>query len=149
MAYEQTYDVVIGSGTLPGLATHHRLAGSVGPDIHPIVDNNRQLNARRGAGVVTLNPEDHSVHLGLLQQNLAVASSALPLPANALDSRRALVIHNNGPDILYVGASNVTTSNGFPLAVNEKMAIDIQGNTNVWVYGVSAGTSDVRVLEFA
>jgi hypothetical protein len=148
MAYEQTYDVVIGSGTLPGLAAHHRLAGSVGPDIHPVVDNNRQLNARRGAGVVTLNPEDHSVHLGLSQQNLAV-TSAVPLPASPLDSRRALVIHNNGPDILYVGSSDVTTANGFPLALNEKMAIDIQGNTNVWVYGVSAGTSDVRILELA
>jgi len=148
MSFEQTYDVVIGSGTLPGLDTHHRLTGTIGGDIHPSVDNNRKLNARRGAGVVTLNPEDHSVHLGLLQQNLSV-TAAVPLPASPLDSRRALVIHNNGPDILYVGGSNVTTANGFPLIVNEKIAIDIQGNTNVWVYGVSDGTSDVRILEFA
>lgn len=148
MAYEQTYDVVIGSGTLPGLAAHHKLGGAIGGNTHPKVSNDRTLNARRGAGVVMLNPEDHSVHLGLLQQNLAV-TSAVPLPTNPLDSRRALVIHNNGPGILYVGTSNVTVANGFPLAVNEKMAIDIQGNTNVWVYGVSASTSDVRILEFA
>ena len=149
MAFEQAYDVDIGSGTLPNLAQHKRLAGTIGGDIHPRVDNDRKLNARRGAGVVTLNPEDHSVHLGLGQQNITVSSSALPLPASPLDSRRALVIHNNGPDILYIGGSNVTTANGFPMAVNEKIAIDIQGNTNVWVYGVSAGTSDVRLMELA
>jgi hypothetical protein len=149
MAFEQAYDVVIGSGTLPGLERHKRLVGTMGGDIHPRVNNDRRIDARRGAGVVTLNPEDHSVHLGLGQQNISVASSALPLPASPLDSRRALVIHNNGPDILYVGDSSVTTGNGFPLALNEKMAIDIQGNTNVWVYGVSAGTSDVRIMELA
>lgn len=149
MAFEQTYDVVIGSGTLPGLAAHRQLEGTVGGNTHPVVDNNRKLSARRGAGVVTLNPEDHSVHLGLLQQNLTVNAVSLPLPTNPLESRRALVLHNNGPDILYVGTSSVTANNGFPLAVNEKIAIDIQGNTNVWMYGVSAGTSDVRILELA
>jgi hypothetical protein len=149
MAFEQAYDVVIGSGTLPSLAQHKRLQGTVGPDTHPVVDNDRKINARRGLGAVVLNPEDHSVHLGLGQQNIAVSSTALPLPASPLDSRRALVIHNNGPDILYIGDPNVTTANGFPMAVNEKIAIDIQGNQNVWVYGVSAGTSDVRIMELA
>jgi len=149
MAFETAYDVNLGSGTLPFLREHRRLQGIVGPDTHPELGNNRELNARRGQGVVTLNPEDHSVHFGLAQQNIAVTSTAVPFPASPLEGRRCLVIHNNGSDILYIGGSDVTTANGFPLAVNEKISIDIQGNQNVWIYGVSAGSSDVRILEFA
>ena len=149
MAFEQTYDSVVGSGTLPAFGLHPALADDITQDRYPRVNNRNAPEARRGLGTVVVNPEDFSVHLGLGQQNITVMGTAVLLPPSPLEFRRALVIHNNGADILYIGGANVTTSNGFPLAANEKIAIDIQGNNSVRVYGVSGGSSDVRILELA
>jgi hypothetical protein len=137
----------IGSGTVPHLAVSPAL--EISNDTFPIPSHRHNLKTRTGENVVMINIEDFSVFIGMNQQAVSVSSSALPLPANPLEFRRALVIHNNGGSTLYIGGSNVTTANGFPLAANEKISIDIQNNESVTVYGISAGTSDVRLLELA
>jgi hypothetical protein len=145
MARDST--TTIGSGTVPHLTDSPTV--NLNHNQYPNASARKALNTRFGQNSVLINVEDFSVFLGMNQQAVAVSTSALQLPPSPLPSRRALVIHNNGSSILYIGGSNVTTANGFPLAANEKIAIDIQGNPNVAVYGVSAGSSDVRVLEFA
>lgn len=142
------YSTVIGSGTTPHVS--HAPPYAVPPNTFPIPDQRTELRARRGDGVVVLNPENFSVSIGLRQQAVSVSSgSSTALPTTPLENRRALVLHNAGPGTLYIGLANVSTANGFPLAVNEKIAIDCQGTPNVTLYGISDSTCDVRVLEFA
>ena len=51
---------------------------------------------------------------------------------------------------MYFGfTASVTTSNGFPLVTNEKIAIDMAGNPNMRIWMISDSSSDVRLLELA
>lgn len=142
------YATSIGSGTVPHVArgpVHNLAEGS-----YPISSQRDSLRNRRGDGAIILNPEDFSVSVGLRQQAVSVpGGTGVALPQTPLEFRRALVLHNVGPGILYIGLSNVTTADGFPIAVNEKIAIDCQGTPNVTLWGVSDSTSDVRILELA
>lgn len=58
--------------------------------------------------------------------------------------RTATLVQNHGTDILYIGGPGVTTAAGVRLAANEH--ITIEGPAPV--YGISVGTSSVRVIEF-
>lgn len=142
------YSTIIGSGTTPHKANSSPYGIAEGT--YPIPDQRTTLRAVRGDGVVLLNPADLSVSIGLRQQAISVpGGTGVALPQNPLENRRALVLHNMGPGTLYIGLPGVTTVDGFPIAVNEKIAIDCQGTPNVTLYGVSDSTCDVRVLELA
>lgn len=141
------YATSIGSGTVPHVA--HGPAHNLPDGSYPISSQRDSLRTRRGDGAIILNPEDFSVSIGLRVQAITVAGVAIPLPSNPLEFRRALVVHNNGSSVIYLGASNVTTSNGLPLAAGEKIAFDIQGNPNVVVYAISASSVNVRIMELA
>lgn len=146
MPIEQS--TIIGSGCTPHVA--HAPPYSIPPGTFPVPDQRTSLRARRGDSVIILNPENFSVSIGLRQQAISVpGGTGVALPLNPLENRRALVLHNFGPGTLYIGLPGVTTSDGFPIAVNEKIAIDCQGTPNVTLYGVSDSTCDVRVLELA
>lgn len=142
------YNAILGSGCTPNLA--EAPAYNITPGTFPVPDQRNSLRNRQGEGIVVLNPENFSVSIGLRQQAIAVpGGTGIPLPAAPLENRRSLVLHNVGPGILYLGLINVTTSDGFPIAVNEKIAIDCQGTPNITIYGVSDSTCDVRILELA
>lgn len=146
------YSVTQGSGLFP----HHQTStavnefGSIPEGTFP-GSCKTDLRARTGEGAVILNPEDFSINLGLRQQAIIVGTSAVALPENPLTYRRALVIHNSdGNNTIYIGGSDVTVANGFPLTAGEKIAIDIQGNPNVTIYAISdAGGQNVRILELS
>lgn len=140
----------IGSGTVPFIGSlNPSLSGAFPQGRYPAVVAEGVLFDRKGTGSIVLNFEDMSVFLGVAGSNLSITSSATPIPTNPLVSRRTIAIANLGPGTLYIGPSNVSTANGFPLAVNEKIAIACQGNNNVTIYGVSDSTSDVRYIELA
>jgi len=141
------YNSVIGSGTTPNIANAPSHAIPLGT--FPVPDQRTVLRNRRGEGVVVLNFEDLSVSVGLRNQAIAVDNSIHRLPTSPLENRRAVVIHNSGPGTLYIGLSDVTTLTGFPIGVNEKIAIDSQGTPNVSIFGISDSTCDVRILELA
>ena len=141
------YNAVIGSGTTPNVA--HAPPYGITPGTYPVPDQRTSLRNRQGDGIIVLNPENASVSIGLSQQAISVTGTATALPSSPLENRRALVIYNAGPGTLYVGTSSVSTANGMPMAVGEKIAFDIQGTPNVKVYGISDSTSDVRILELA
>ena len=141
------YFATVGSGTVPHVA--HGPAHNLTPESYPGAHSKSELRTRVGDGAIILNPEDFSVNIGLTTQAITVSTSALPLPANPLEYRRALVVHNAGSVDVFLGDSTVTVSTGLPLAAGEKIAFDIQGNPNVEVYAVCATSSDVRIMELA
>jgi hypothetical protein len=141
------YATSIGSGTVPHIQRgpiHNLPEGA-----YPVPDQRNALKTRRGDGAIILNPEDFSVNIGLTTQAITVSTSAVPLPTNPLEYRRALVVHNAGSVDVFLGDSTVTVSTGLPLAAGEKIAFDIQGNPNVEVYAICATSSDVRIMELA
>lgn len=141
------YFTTVGSGTTPHIA--HGPAHDLLPGAYPGAHSKNELRTRVGDGIVVLNPEDFSVSIGFRNLAITVGTSAVPLPANPLEYRRALVISNNGGNTIFIGDSSVTTSNGLPLAAGEKIAFDIQNNPNVVVYAVAGSDTDVRILELA
>lgn len=141
------YFATVGSGTVPhiGYGPAHHFA----PNQYPGANSKNDLRTRVGDAVVLINPEDFSVSIGLRPTAVVVTTSPTPLPADPLEYRRALVVHNNGASTIYLGDSTVTTLTGLPLLAGEKIAFDIQNNPNVTVYAISGGSVDVRVLELA
>jgi len=141
------YSTTVGSGTVPhlGYGPVHNL-----PDgAYPGAGSRDDLRTRVGDGTVVLNPEDFSVSIGLRSSAVTVGGSATPLPADPLEFRRALVVHNSSASTVYLGGSEVTVNDGLPLAAGEKIAFDIQNNPNVVVYAVAASSVEVRIMELA
>jgi len=79
---------------------------------------------------------------------LIVSTTAVELTAG-LARRRKVYIKNIAPaNVLYVGGSGVTTSNGYPIRVKEELWLD--ATPGAAVYGVMASpalSTNVRVLE--
>ena len=59
-------------------------------------------------------------------------------------TRNAVLVQNTGADVLFIGGPAVATTDGVRLAANEHLVIE--GQVDLW--GISAGTSNVRVIEF-
>jgi len=78
-----------------------------------------------------------------------VENTATPLPATALAGRESIAIINvnSVTKTVYIGGSDVTTTNGYPLT-NTSPAISLDIDDSVVIYGiVTSGTADVRTLE--
>lgn len=90
--------------------------------------------------------------------NVSVASTATPIVSKSRSSNTArigLLIYNNGSQVVYLGEdANVTTSNGYPLAIGDTIRWSHDGGKAQFffrgdVYGiVASSTADVRVWEF-
>lgn len=88
--------------------------------------------------------------MAVASRSVTVTTSATRLDSSAetdLVSGSSLILYNNGSATVYVGGSDVTTSNGVPVAASSwGPSIDLDGAEGV--YGiVASGTVDVRVLE--
>lgn len=140
------FTTTLGSGTIPHVGAFYGLDFVEGTFPVPSKTDPR---TRTGTGAVILNPEDFSVFMAVKSRTITVTTTAVPLPVTPLENRRALVIHNNGSVAAYIGGSDVTAANGLPLAAAEKIAIDIQGNSNVAIYAITGSTADIRILELA
>jgi hypothetical protein len=81
----------------------------------------------------------------LTHHAIAVSTSAVKLTSQRTPANRnAALIQNVGTDILYIGGATVTTATGIRVAANEHIVIE----GPVEVFGISVGSSDVRVIEF-
>lgn len=108
--------------------------------------NNRDQVGVRGTSVVVLNPEDGSAFGPLLSQQITVGGSAQAIPANPYEYRRAIAIYNESTTAsVYIGGSNVTTSNGFPILPGEKFSIDISARGII--YAIASSSVSIRILE--
>lgn len=77
-------------------------------------------------------------------QNGDVEIGTLPtLIVDEDPTRRTVTVRNIGSNDVYLGGENVATGNGFPLAANTNLVLEIRGK----VYGiVETGTENVRFL---
>lgn len=88
---------------------------------------------------------------GILHTTAVTVSSTLTLLPSygVLNNRRALIIYNNSTQTIYIGGSDVTTSNGLPVPKSSYSPV-IDASTTMIVYGiVSSGTANVRVMELS
>lgn len=79
-----------------------------------------------------------------------VTTSLTPLPTyGVLDNRRSIIIYNNDSSTtLYLGGSDVTTSNGMPVPPLSYSPI-LDAGINLIIYGIAASSINVRVLEIS
>jgi hypothetical protein len=142
-------NTVAGSGTVANMQPQSPLY-AFPEGTFPVPNARDSLRNRRAESVAIINPSDFSVGIGGRTTQVTVGISAVQILPSPLEFRRALVIHNDGASIVYLGfTAAVTAADGFPLANGEKIAIDMVGNPNMLVWLISAGTSDIRLLELA
>jgi hypothetical protein len=104
--------------------------------------------AMQGTNNVILNYEDVGSMIGIVQTSgLVVGTSAVHLtgPATRLKGRRQVMVHNFGPGNAFIGASTVTTSNGFPINAGSGLNLNVLDYGHLFV--VSSSTSNLRILE--
>ncbi len=81
----------------------------------------------------------------ILQQQVTVGTSATAIPTTALFERITILITNVGGEPIYLGASTVLVTNGFPLFPRAVLRIDIE--PDVTVFGIAANSTNVRIIE--
>lgn len=82
----------------------------------------------------------------VVNSNISVGDTATAIPATAAVGRIFILVTNNGSVTVYIGDSNVTTTNGYPLAPGDAVSLDLK--EQVVLYGRTAtGTADVRIIE--
>lgn len=78
---------------------------------------------------------------------ITVGTTPTPLPDEVLAYRRSLVVYNNSAQTIYIGGSDVTTTNGMPVPASSYSPAFDAGDKMV-VYGiVASSTANVRTLE--
>ena len=96
---------------------------------------------------------DNKLFVGLIirrnvrPQSVTILTSATAIPTTALTYRKTLMILNISTNVVYIGDSGVTTSNGFPLYPRAQISISIEDD--IILYGISTGSSEIRILEGA
>lgn len=91
---------------------------------------------------------DMVLSANIKSQAVTVSTSAVKLPATSMEGRRSILIFDNSTTIdLYIGGSDVTTTNGIPITA--KSTITIDANEDVDVYGIASESINVRVLEMS
>lgn len=126
--------VTVGSGLTPGLS---------GIPAHP----NTQERHVTGTAVAVLNMEDASVGGRIQVDQISVGSTPISIPASGtLPYRRSIAIQNLGGDTLYLGHdANVDPTTGWSIMAMGMFSIECKNNVPIWV--VSAGSSDVRIIQ--
>lgn len=105
---------------------------------------------------VTLTPQPvTNININPLQgviktSSTTVGTALTTLPGyGQLPNRRSLVIYNNSANVIYVGGSDVTASNGIPVAGGDFSNVFDAGYNQI-IYGIaSTSGNDIRVLESA
>lgn len=79
-------------------------------------------------------------------QSVTIGTTATAIPTSALTQRKILTLKNMGTEQIYIGASDVTTSNGYALDPRDVFEMAIE--EEITLYGVStSGGQDLRILE--
>lgn len=82
-------------------------------------------------------------------RTVTITTSITPLPEEVLSNRRSLVIYNNSDQTIYVGGSDVTTSNGLPVPAGT-FSPAFDSGPRMIIYGiVASSTAEVRTLELS
>jgi hypothetical protein len=85
--------------------------------------------------------------MSIQTQPVAVAVTATRLDSTAEGTALSqCMVKNVGTATVYIGGSNVTTANGFPLEIGEAATCDLGRNEALFGI-VASGTQNVRVME--
>ncbi len=79
------------------------------------------------------------------QNTVSITTAATAIPATPLSKRKVLIIVNISANIIYLGDSSVTTSDGFQLRQQQSIQINI--DDSVVIYGIAGSASEIRILE--
>jgi len=93
-----------------------------------------------------ISSTDKDIYTVLKSQDLILGSATQSylIPSYPLPHRKKLCIYNNGSVALYIGGSDVTISNGYPLGIGDHFIINAPNN----VYAVSSASGHtIRILE--
>lgn len=93
-----------------------------------------------------------NAHNGYIKTTATTVTSSLTtLPGyGVLDNRRAVQVYNNDASAtLYIGGSDVTTTNGIPVPAQSFSTIIDAGETMILYGVVSTGSINVRVIEIS
>ena len=91
-------------------------------------------------------------NIGILQQQVAVSSTAAAVPAAALANRRSIMLQNTSGGKMWIGSATVTTSGataGIELPANSFMELEAGPAISVFAVKTGAGTLTLNVLEMA
>ncbi len=131
----------LGSGTVPyiypgpsGQPTAHGSQGDV-------------LFNRDGQNVIILNPEDFSIFRNGVIKQVSLTANIVSKLDVSLENRRAIAIANlDSTATLFISFHNgLTITNGWPIFA--KTSISINAGNKIQVYGVSASSIIVSVME--
>ena len=61
--------------------------------------------------------------------------------------RHAMLLKNNSSVDIYLGGSNVSTANGYPLTAGEVLPVDLGQRGRIFAIAESGSGNDLRILE--
>ena len=82
---------------------------------------------------------------GINSGTITVGVTATAIPTTALAGRRSIIIVNISANTIYLGNSGVTTATGYALYTTQAVSMDI--GSEVTIYGIAGGASEIRYLE--
>lgn len=102
----------------------------------------------KGLGAGELNVKLIGAATATARSVTVTNTAALIVPASLVD-RSGLLIKNLSSAVVYIGftASEATASNGYPLAQDDTLSIDLAAGQAVYAIRANAGTSDLRLIE--
>lgn len=81
-------------------------------------------------------------------QSITITTTPTPIPLSALYARKLLTLKNFSDQIIYIGGSDVTVANGYPM--DPRDVFDRCIKDEVTLYGiVEADTADLRICEWS
>lgn len=66
-----------------------------------------------------------------------------------LAHRHTMCVFNDSSNIVYIGNSGVTTSNGYPLPAGNSITFNLDPSIDTSIYFIASTSSTVRVMELA
>lgn len=82
-------------------------------------------------------------------ETLDTADTAQDVVASPLSNRKYLYIKNMDNKSIYIGASGVTTTNGFPLSPSAIAELRLGAAVDIEFVGASGATPDIRTMELS
>lgn len=107
------------------------------------------VGSDHGLDVYNLNdPSVADTAIANASNDLAIAATAEDVVATPLANRKKLFIYNNGNRRIFIGATGVTSANGFPLAPRSMM--ELAAGPSVDIEWVGPNTAQqIRTLELS